>query len=434
MRRLVRALKILGKGVIVLLVLIAITLGILRVVWGRQLAAEMEAIRARGEPLTMADFPQPKVPDSQNAALIYEQAFKALPKDDHEEEIMEALKKGNPASLAKAVELLKPYEKALALTEKAASMPECAFPPSDRNDLTNSPESKLRTLAVFLAYKARMSAGQGDADEALRCIALILRMPTCYEKQGRLIAFLCGTTRLSIASGILRKHPRGITINEAQARELYEAFGQVDAKRMYVDMLQAQRAYASDNLTAQRTDFRGWWKDLARPQDNPPPLWTDPLGLIWIKVFSLKDQTAYLHCMTQVIDSVDLTYQQFESRHIGQQGIPFYAVLARILAPVDSRTFATYSRSRAEIAGSQIFLALLAYHDRYGSYPASLGELRAKLGWPLQKDPFTGKDFIYRRQGKGFLLYSLDEDLRDNGGRPFAKYDEPRDIVWTISD
>ena len=433
MRRLIRVLKILGKGVLVLALLSAVTLGILRVVWGRQLDAEIEAIKARGEPVTVADIPQPQVPDSQNAALIYQKAFKALPESDNELEIIQTLKKGDPVSIARASELLKPYESALRLTEKAASMPQCAFPPTDRNDFMNSPERKLRTLAVFLAYKARLSAGQGDAVEALRYIKLILRMPMCYEKQGRLIAFLCGTTRLSIASSSLRKCAARVTINEAQARELYELFGKPDVRRMYVLMLQAERAYTSDSLTLSRTDPNRWLRKTAGPQYKPPPLWTDPIGLIWLKVFSIRDQTAYLHSMTQVINNVDLTYQQFKSRGVGDQGIPFYAIITRTLR---TGTFATYSRSRADIAGSQIFLALLAYHDRYGSYPQTLDELRAKLGWPLQKDPFTGKDFIYRQQGKGFVLYSLDEDLQDNGGITYTKpsqYGAPRDIVWQLT-
>lgn len=376
----VRVLKILGKGVIVLLVLIAITLGVLRFVWGGQLAAEMEAIRARGEPLTLADFPQPKVPDSQNAALVYEQAFRELPESDNELEIMDALKKGDPASLAKAVELLKPYEKALTLTEKAASMPLCAFSPTDRNDFKNRPEIRLRTLAVFLAYKARVSAGQGDAGGAVRFIELELRLADCLGKEDRLIGFLSGVTRFSIASSALKKSAANATFNESQAKELYDAFGKVDVGQMYIRMLQAERAYTSDNLTATRTDFKRWYRKTASPGHNPPPLWTDPLGLIWIKVFSLKDQTAYLHCMTEVIDSVDLTYREFQSRGVGEKRIPFYAVITRMLGTVEAGTFATYSRSRAEVAGSQIFLTLLAYHDRYESYPGSLDELRTKLG------------------------------------------------------
>ena len=424
-------LKTLGKGVLVLAVLAGITLGVLRVVWGRQLASEMEAIKARGEPLSMADIPQPQVPDSQNAALIYEQAFRALPKSDNVGEIMKALKKGDPASLARAAELLKPYERAIGLTEKAASMPQCLFPPMSRGDYRNTPEAKLRNLAYILGYKARVSAGQGDAGGAVRFIKLQLQMGHRPSKENSLIAYY-SKANTYIASSALKKSAEKVTINEAQARDLYETFGRLDVRQMYVNMLQAQRAYTSDGLTATRTDFKRWYRKIAGPGHNPRPLWKDPKGLIWVKVFSIKDQTVYVHCMTQMIDCVDMTYREFKSRGIGEKGIPFYAIVASAHIGVHTNIFTGYCRSRAEIVGSRIFLALLAYHDKYGTYPQSLDELRAKLKWPLEKDPFTGEDFVYRREGNGFILYSLDEDLKDNGGLPAAKYGEPRDIVWTV--
>jgi hypothetical protein len=77
----------------------------------------------------------------------------------------------------------------------------------------------------------------------------------------------------------------------------------------------------------------------------------------------------------------------------------------------------------AEIAGSGIFLALHAYHDRFHVYPASLDELRSKLGWALPDDPFSGRAFIYRVMGEGFVLYSVGPDMKDDGrihpGQPY---------------
>lgn len=227
---------------------------------------------------------------------------------------------------------------------------------------------------------------------AIRYIELQLRTADCLGGKEGLVGFLSSAARVSIAAGSLKKCIAKVTISEAKARKLYSAFGSVDVRQMYVQALQADRAYTNGLLTRDRRTNK--------------LRYTDPLGFVYVEVFMIRDQTALLHTMTQVIDSVDLTYREYVSKEIGNEGIPFYAILARILAPVNSRSFATYCRSRANIAGSRIFLALLAYHDRYGSYPETLSELRAKLGWPLPKDPFTGEDFIYRRQGKG-LSYTV---------------------------
>jgi len=50
----------------------------------------------------------------------------------------------------------------------------------------------------------------------------------------------------------------------------------------------------------------------------------------------------------------------------------------------------------------------------------------------LPKDPCSGDNLLYRKEGKGFLLYSVGSDLQDNQGAqhnrkfPFMPYD----IVW----
>jgi hypothetical protein len=42
----------------------------------------------------------------------------------------------------------------------------------------------------------------------------------------------------------------------------------------------------------------------------------------------------------------------------------------------------------------------------HGRYPQGLIELRPNFIAELPLDPFTGKNFIYRQEKKGFLLYS----------------------------
>ncbi len=32
-------------------------------------------------------------------------------------------------------------------------------------------------------------------------------------------------------------------------------------------------------------------------------------------------------------------------------------------------------------------------------------------------DPFTGKPLVYRREGEGFIVYSLGSNQKDDGGR-----------------
>ena len=78
----------------------------------------------------------------------------------------------------------------------------------------------------------------------------------------------------------------------------------------------------------------------------------------------------------------------------------------------------------AQLGNAQIALALKAYEAEHGTYPDSLASLEL-AGWKLPQDPFTGKALYYRREGQGFVIYSLGADMKDQGGQPRSEYDIP---------
>ena len=61
--------------------------------------------------------------------------------------------------------------------------------------------------------------------------------------------------------------------------------------------------------------------------------------------------------------------------------------------------------------------ALAAYRADHGHYPEKLGELAPKYLAAVPDDLFSGKALIYRTEGKGYLLYSVGANGRDDGGR-----------------
>ena len=93
-----------------------------------------------------------------------------------------------------------------------------------------------------------------------------------------------------------------------------------------------------------------------------------------------------------------------------------------------------FQAAYAFIGHTRAGLALLRYQEPHGDFPQTLD------GLDIQgiDDPFSGKPLIYHPQGKGFILYSVGEDQRDNGGvpRPQRQDPDPRkrhaeyDLVW----
>lgn len=73
-------------------------------------------------------------------------------------------------------------------------------------------------------------------------------------------------------------------------------------------------------------------------------------------------------------------------------------------------------------------LALYEHKAQHDAFPASLSEVHIE-GLPIPNDVFSGKPFIYRREGDGFVLYSIGVNLKDDGGRGARSFLEG-DLPW----
>ncbi len=76
---------------------------------------------------------------------------------------------------------------------------------------------------------------------------------------------------------------------------------------------------------------------------------------------------------------------------------------------------------------SSIGMVLRQYQQTNGSFPETL----EALGLQSIQDPFSGKPLVCQHAADGFVLYSVGEDRKDNGGavrQPKQKTDY--DVVW----
>ena len=65
-------------------------------------------------------------------------------------------------------------------------------------------------------------------------------------------------------------------------------------------------------------------------------------------------------------------------------------------------------------------LALRHYKLENGSFPNRLAALAPSYLNAIPTDPFTGRDFVYRRDDSGYRLYSIGPDRTDDGGKPLG--------------
>jgi hypothetical protein len=95
---------------------------------------------------------------------------------------------------------------------------------------------------------------------------------------------------------------------------------------------------------------------------------------------------------------------------------PEYAELSRMLLPSMGRVQARQAATEAYLGTAQVATALRLYRDSHGDYPATLDAVLPILP-QMPLDPFTGKPYLYRREGVGFVVYSVGINGIDNAGQ-----------------
>jgi hypothetical protein len=108
-------------------------------------------------------------------------------------------------------------------------------------------------------------------------------------------------------------------------------------------------------------------------------------------------------------------------------------VLVVLLMPALGPTVEAESRARTREALEQVGFALAAHRADHGTYPDSLSALTPKYISRMPNDLYTEQPLNYRRQGAGFLLYSVGENGVDDGGRTFDSQPRGDDIVLRVS-
>jgi hypothetical protein len=79
------------------------------------------------------------------------------------------------------------------------------------------------------------------------------------------------------------------------------------------------------------------------------------------------------------------------------------------------RSFEDRLNMRFEL--DKLGFALAAYRIDHGAFPAKLADLAPKHVAKLPEDVFNNSDLHYRLEGKGYLLYSVGVNGKDDGGK-----------------
>jgi hypothetical protein len=92
-------------------------------------------------------------------------------------------------------------------------------------------------------------------------------------------------------------------------------------------------------------------------------------------------------------------------------------VLIGLVVPSMHKVQKAWDRVQQVQDNLHLAFALAWYQRDHGQYPKKLDELAPKYLRRIPVDIFSGKGLIYRPNGKGYLLYSVGANGKDEGGR-----------------
>lgn len=402
---------------------------------------ELAAIRQRGEPLQFSELAPPAVPDAQNAALLYARASKLLKFTTPERVAMGDRQRGRSPENQKIIqEALLKNQVALDLARRGGLMPKCRFPldyqTSNSLALTFPYYAQMRELARLLNAAAKIEARKGDRAAAFRDVRAIFGMAQHLSDEPVLLGFLVSKAIGSVANNALAEVLNGVPLSALEASALENSLPKTDWNRAFTHCLMGDRVGEIDIFDkAQHFPMGNFLSDTGG--DSSPSWFSYPMILLWRPVLKL-DEVQLLRLWKPLLAAAAATpfskQAYFEDRIM--EDTPRYAILTRMLMPIFSRAADNRDRAEVESRQRQIALSLTVFRTRQGAYPAQLSEITALNGAALPLDPYGKKPFIYRRLAKGFALYSVGPNRKDERGAnstsqlASGSWVTADDIVW----
>lgn len=454
------------KYVVIPIAAIAIVYICFGVYWKHQLNDKFAEIRAKGEPATASDLAMKPIPDSENAAVIYQKAFDELKSKTaqimREESTRYTYFPLNSASqllqmksdpevwlknhqegkggytddpayiLSDARKNILRFSKVLELARQASLKPKCEYPCKWSDGLNASFDHlmSVRQICGLLITRAVVESMDGHMDSALSDIHLSLRVASSIENNPTMLSFNRYLSCIGVTMDGLCAISQEHDLSSSQARRIYDDLASIPVESLFQKAVVSQRAIDCSWFDKAR---RNGSEIICFFQEEPPSNQYACIAYTWYP-YSFKDEQKYFLAWDRIIPLTKLPYREISRRFPDQWKPPVdvgFAPLTRVILNHPDYMASSRDGLSTFIGLTQTAMALKVYKSEHGEYPESL----SKLTWKIPDDVFSGKPFIYMKIGDGFKLYSVGVNLKDDGGKTleyvkWSKDSNAFDIVW----
>jgi hypothetical protein len=419
-----RTVKRWAIGAAILIALALIANGFMVWLTDHRLQTRIAAIRAAGNPASIADLAPKPIPDDQNAAVYLERLKPQLgsfSKDNARfletspvgkafDERGDRGEPPTPEQIAAIRSILDKYPEIDAGLASAAACKQYAslanFTLGQRAFLEDLIDNRIlysRTAARFNDWRITVMIADGKAQEAAQLGLESLRLARLHDAEPLLVNYLLGLALRGFAAQDLYDAIAAGPISPQLHAAIDEELVEQDDPQRVVRALKSERAYCVA-LTA------SIGMDSSFDQANP----------ILMKIVGWPMKRLYLGA----VDSFDRVFplatkpwnEIWRTLSPTNSALPPTGdgILADLLMPTLKATFQSTARDLATLRSLRIFNALRQYAEQNGHEARGLEDL--SLPKEATIDPFSGEPLKLKHTDDGWIVYSVMDNGVDDGG------------------
>ncbi len=341
---------------------------------------------------------------------------------------------GLPAEMKKAIaEHLSANKETLELLHNAASIERCRYP----FDLTQGFEALLRPLEVLrdgarlLSLEAFMHAENGEPHDACGSLRSLMALARSLENEPLLISQLVRIACQAIGVDSLQRIVSRTALPEAELQEIGAALARAEERDAMARAMAVERCI-------------GWNAFNTTFDEYAEFVWGSPLQPFLYRAAGLLeiDYLTYLEIMGEPVRICEMPLRERTqaAREHGERleewlgSTPrFYCIVTKKVTPAIGRCVEEDVKVIARLRAARAALAVERYRLDKGRLPEELDELVAEYLQAIPEDPFDGKPLRYKKLDKGYVVYSIGPDGKDDDGvLDDPTYPYSPDVTFTV--
>jgi hypothetical protein len=405
-----------------------------------QLRLKIEEIHSKGYPVTLKELDQSySIPDNvENAAdfILDAVSYYNEPNDATILNIINDWAKLSPQreplsdeTIKQIVKYLRDNQKSLDLLHKAETLKYCRYPVNLSAGQTLQ-LINIDTMVKLLGFEAIVHAENGDSEasaKSLKCgldIADSLSdVPSSICQIGRMVYLERNIETLEhIINSIdftdeqLAQLSKAIADNQRISGISYGLTGELCSAISRFEVFKGFNFLTNANMSLSERLFYSVYRSVGLIESD---------GIIYLDITSkfIEAGKLPLEKRLEAVKQIQTEIANISEIHmVLKTTVPNYTeYLSRELSNI------------SELRVAHAAIAVQRYRLKYGKLPDSLNNLIPEFIESVPSDPFDGKELRYKKLDSGFVVYSVDEDLIDDGGREEPKDKSQKIPHWDIT-